>query len=63
MLPPLSLIAAAIVKVLPAEALTLRLLSSVIGTAIVLLPPLLLIVAEPAVFDKVNVLAPDGLIT
>ena len=59
---PLSLIAPAMLRVLPVETLALRLLASAIGTAIVLLPPLLPIVADPAVFDKINVLAPDGAI-
>ena len=37
--------------------------ASMSGAVIVLLPPLVLIVADPAVFDKVNVLAPEEPIT
>ena len=51
------------VNTLPAEAVTLRLLPSTIGAAIVWLPPLLLIVADPAVLASVNVLPLLGLIT
>ena len=62
---PLPLMPPPMVNKLPVAAVTLRLLPNVIGVSIVLLPPLLLIVADPpvAVLDKVNVLAPDGLIT
>jgi hypothetical protein len=51
------------VKALPVEALTLRLLPNKIGAAIVWLPPLSLILADPVVLASVNVLPLLGLIT
>ena len=61
-LPLLWLIDPLTVNVLPLVALTLRLLPMTTGAATVLLP-LSLIVAVPVVLDKVNVLAPDGLMS
>ena len=55
-LPPLWPIAPLTISVLPGVAVTLRLLPRMMGTAIVWLPPLLLIVAAAPVLDKVSAL-------